>query len=106
MSHRSKDFLYLASRMMIQHRSFFRSLMLFYCSAMDFSEPVSKWKNSFSKLYAEAKNKNIPVYISHNAIEEVQPKLLQEHHLQIFRFLNVILLLSEQQQEQILLFIY
>jgi uncharacterized membrane protein YphA (DoxX/SURF4 family) len=30
---------------------------------LQFSVPVSKWKNSFSKLYAVAKEKNIPAYL-------------------------------------------
>jgi len=35
--------------------------LLLFCQ--DFSVPVSKWENSFSKIYADAKNKNIPAYI-------------------------------------------
>ena len=35
--------------------------VLLFCQ--DFSVPVSKWENSFSKVYAEAKNKKVPVYI-------------------------------------------
>jgi uncharacterized membrane protein YphA (DoxX/SURF4 family) len=34
--------------------------LLLFCQ--DFSVPVSKWKDDFAKLYAEAKSKNIPVY--------------------------------------------
>ena len=47
--------------------------LLLFC--MDFSEPVSRWKNEFSKIYEEAKSKNIPAYIvtarldqAHNAV--------------------------------------
>ena len=35
--------------------------VLLFCE--NFSEPVSGWKDSFSKLYAGAKSKNIPAYI-------------------------------------------
>jgi uncharacterized membrane protein YphA (DoxX/SURF4 family) len=35
--------------------------ILLFCE--DFSVPVSKWKDSFSKLYAVAKEKNIPAYL-------------------------------------------
>ncbi|MEO7924650.1 MAG: BT_3928 family protein [Chitinophagaceae bacterium] len=35
--------------------------VLLFCE--DFSVPVSKWETSFSKLYAVAKTKNIPVYL-------------------------------------------
>ena len=35
--------------------------VLLFCE--DFSVPVSKWNNDFSKIYAEAKAKNIPVYL-------------------------------------------
>jgi uncharacterized membrane protein YphA (DoxX/SURF4 family) len=35
--------------------------ILLFCE--DFSVPVSNWKNSFSKLYAVAKEKNIPAYL-------------------------------------------
>ncbi len=35
--------------------------ILLFC--MDFSVPVSRWKDNFSKLYIEAKSKNIPAYI-------------------------------------------
>ncbi|MBS1918699.1 MAG: DoxX family membrane protein [Bacteroidetes bacterium] len=35
--------------------------VLLFC--MDFSEPVSRWERDFAKLYGEAKNKNIPVYV-------------------------------------------
>ncbi|HYM94622.1 MAG TPA: BT_3928 family protein [Chitinophagaceae bacterium] len=42
--------------------------VLMFC--MDFSNPVSRWKDDFSKLYAEAKNKNIPVYIVTTRIED------------------------------------
>jgi uncharacterized membrane protein YphA (DoxX/SURF4 family) len=35
--------------------------ILLFC--MDFSEPVSRWEKDFSKLYEDAKTKNIPVYV-------------------------------------------
>ncbi len=35
--------------------------VILFCE--DFSVPVSKWEKSFSALYAEAKAKNIPVYL-------------------------------------------
>jgi uncharacterized membrane protein YphA (DoxX/SURF4 family) len=35
-------------------------LLLFYS---DFSSPVSKWEKGFNELYAEAKSKNVPVYL-------------------------------------------
>lgn len=35
--------------------------LLLFC--LDFSTPVSHWKKEFSKLYEEAKSKNIPAYV-------------------------------------------
>ena len=35
--------------------------ILLFCE--DFSVPVSKWKDGFSKIYTEARSKNIPCYI-------------------------------------------
>jgi uncharacterized membrane protein YphA (DoxX/SURF4 family) len=35
--------------------------ILLFCE--NFSTPVSKWEKSFSEIYREAKNKNIPVYL-------------------------------------------
>jgi uncharacterized membrane protein YphA (DoxX/SURF4 family) len=35
--------------------------VLLFCE--NFSKPVSRWKEKFSQLYAEAKNKNIPAYL-------------------------------------------
>ncbi|MES1222077.1 MAG: BT_3928 family protein [Bacteroidota bacterium] len=42
--------------------------ILLFCE--DFSIPVSKWKDSFSRLYAKAKEKNIPVYIITTQLSE------------------------------------
>ncbi len=42
--------------------------VLLFCE--NFSVPVSKWKDSFSKLYASAKEKNIPVFIVTTQLSE------------------------------------
>ncbi|MFI5131924.1 MAG: BT_3928 family protein [Chitinophagales bacterium] len=44
--------------------------VLLFC--LDFSSPVSKWKDDFEKLYAEAKEKNIPVYAITTQLTEAQ----------------------------------
>ena len=44
--------------------------VLLFCQ--DFSVPVSKWKDDFEKLYAEAKEKNIPVYAITTQLTEAQ----------------------------------
>ena len=44
--------------------------VLLFCP--DFSVPVSKWKDGFEKLYAEAKEKNIPVYAVTTQLTEAQ----------------------------------
>lgn len=42
--------------------------ILLFCE--NFSTPVSKWEKTFSNIYSEAKNKNIPVYLVTTAPEE------------------------------------
>ena len=42
--------------------------ILLFCE--NFSTPVSKWQKSFSEIYSEAKNKNIPVYLVTTSPEE------------------------------------
>jgi hypothetical protein len=44
--------------------------ILLFCE--NFSIPVSKWKNNFEKLYAEAQAKNIPVYAISSFINEAK----------------------------------
>ena len=44
--------------------------VLLFCQ--DFSVPVSKWKDDFAKLYAEAKAKNIPVYAITTQLTDAQ----------------------------------
>ncbi len=43
-------------------------LLLFYS---DFSTPVSKWEKGFDEIYAEARSKNIPVYLVTSDPEEL-----------------------------------
>ena len=45
-------------------------VVLLFCQ--DFSVPVSKWKDDFEKLYAEARSKNIPVYAVTTQLTEAQ----------------------------------
>ena len=42
--------------------------ILLFCQ--DFSVPVSRWKNDFSKLYAEIKRRNIPAYLITTNLDE------------------------------------
>jgi uncharacterized membrane protein YphA (DoxX/SURF4 family) len=44
--------------------------VLLFCQ--DFSVPVSKWKDDFAKLYAEAKGRNIPVFAITTQLEEAR----------------------------------
>ena len=49
-----------------------------YCILLfdeNFSTPVSAWKDGFSKIYEEAKKKNIPIYIVTTSPEEAIVKL-------------------------------
>jgi hypothetical protein len=47
--------------------------ILLFCQ--DFSVPVSRWKDIFSKLYAEAKIKNIPAYIVTTSLTDASKTL-------------------------------
>lgn len=47
--------------------------VLLFCE--NFSVPASKWENDFSKLYAKAKEKNIPVYIITTQLSEAVKQL-------------------------------
>jgi len=47
--------------------------VLLFC--LDFSKPVSKWSNSFAKLYAELKKKNIPAYMVTAKPDEAPAKI-------------------------------
>jgi uncharacterized membrane protein YphA (DoxX/SURF4 family) len=44
--------------------------VLLFCQ--DFTVPISKWKDDFAKLYAEAKTKNIPVFAITTQLTEAQ----------------------------------
>ncbi|MDP9230969.1 MAG: DoxX family protein, partial [Bacteroidota bacterium] len=47
--------------------------ILFFCE--NFNTPVSNWKNDFEKLYTEAKQKNISVYIVTTTLDEANKVL-------------------------------
>ena len=50
-------------------------VVVLFCE--DFSVPVSKWSNDFSKIYAEAIAKNIPVYMV-TTQPAIAPKMISE----------------------------
>lgn len=47
--------------------------ILIFCE--DFSIPVSKWEKGFSKIYSEAKAKNIPAYMITTRLQEASEKI-------------------------------
>jgi uncharacterized membrane protein YphA (DoxX/SURF4 family) len=59
--------------------------ILLFCE--NFSTPVSKWKNDFEKLYAEAQAKNIPVYAISSFMNEAKQNFATTsfHNIPVFK---------------------